>query len=220
MHEIEGNWINVFYETEQDAAQDVFKLADTQAEKVVAQLGIHEKQHVNIYIYDYQNTMQRKKYGFIGPLLGLDWYVGDNIGRNVILTSPANPGKVHDYDNNKYVVLHEMVHAYVSVLNPEVELWITEGVALYLSNGEPFYRNYLQNMKIPTYSETQTKNPITFSNMGGYTLAHTYIEYLDVTYGWESVLNIIKTNDYEKSFEKTQKDIYLEWVDYIENYYQ
>ena len=29
MHEIEGNWINVFYETEQDARQDVFKLADT-----------------------------------------------------------------------------------------------------------------------------------------------------------------------------------------------
>ena len=62
-------------------------------------------------------------------------------------------------------------------------------------------------MKIPTYSETQTKNQLP-SQTYGYTLAHTYIEYLDVTYGWESVLNIIKTNDYEKSFEKTQK-IYI-----------
>ena len=31
-----------------------------------------------------------KKYGFIGPLLGLDWYIGDNRGADVILTSPAN----------------------------------------------------------------------------------------------------------------------------------
>lgn len=122
MHEIDGRWINVFYEKEEDAAQDVFKLADAEAEKLAAKLGFHEKQDVNIYIYDYQNTMQRKKYGLIGPLLGLDWYIGDNIGRNVILTSPANPGKVHDYDNNKYAVLHEMVHAYVSVLNPKVQL--------------------------------------------------------------------------------------------------
>lgn len=52
-------------------------------------------------IYDHQSTMQKKKYGYIGPLLGLDWYIGDNIGTDVILTSPANPGKVHDYDNNK-----------------------------------------------------------------------------------------------------------------------
>ena len=75
-------------------------------------------------------------------------------------------------------------------------------------------------MKIPSYSEIQTKNPITFSNIGGYTFAHTYIEYLDITYGWESVLGIIKTNDYQKTFGKIQRDIYLEWVNYIENYYQ
>ena len=58
-----------------------------------------------------------KKYGFVAPLLGLDWYIGDNIGTDVILTSPANPGDVHTYDNNKHAVLHEIVHAYISVLN-------------------------------------------------------------------------------------------------------
>lgn len=150
----------------------------------------------------------------------MDWYIGDNIGKDVILTSPANPGKVHDYNDNKYVVLHEMVHAYVSILNPKVQLWLTEGIALYLNNGEPFYKEYLKNMKVPSYSQTLTKNPITFSKIGGYTLAHTYIEYIDVTYGWESVLDMIKTNDYQKTFGKTQQNIYSEWVNYIENYYQ
>ena len=60
----------------------------------------------------------------IGPVLGLDWYIGDNIGTDVILTSSANPGKVHDYDNNKYAVLHEIVHAYINVKNPDIHLRI------------------------------------------------------------------------------------------------
>lgn len=220
MTKLEGNWCNVYYETEKGAALDVFELADEQTEQIAKDLGFLEKQDVNIYIYDDQKTMQRKKYGFIGPMLGLDWYIGDNIGTNVILTSPANPGPVHDYDNNKYAVLHEIVHAYISVENPNIRLWLTEGTALYLTNGEPFYKEYLNSMNIPTYADTKTKNPITFSNCGGYTFAHTYIEYLDNTYGWDQVCELLVSENYEEIFHKTQKEIYKEWVAYIENYYQ
>lgn len=113
-----------------------------------------------------------------------------------------------------------MVHGYVSVLNPNVALWLTEGMALYLSNGEPFYRDYLYGYSVPTYEEIRTKNPIQFSNIGGYTLAHTYIEYLEVNYGWEKVLELIKTEDYEEIFHKSAKVVYEEWVEYIKNYKQ
>ncbi len=218
MQIIEGSWLNVYYEAEEAAAQDVFRLADQEAEGLASKLGFQEKQDVNIYIYDKQSTMQRKKYGFIGPLLGLDWYIGDNIGTNVILTSPANPGKAHDYQTVKSAVLHEVVHRYISVINPNVQLWLTEGAALYLSNGEPFYKDYLNYMHTPTYEETLTKNPIKFANAGGYTFAHTYIEYIDVTYGWESVLELIKTCDYPEELKISQEELYLEWVSYIQNY--
>lgn len=122
------------------------------------------KQTVRVFIYDSQKTMQEKKYGLIGPMLGLDWYVGDNIGTDVILTSPANPGPAH------------------------------------------------------TYEDTLTRNPIRFSDCGGYTFAYTYIQYLEETYGWDKVLQIIETEDYEIVFDKTQKEIYVEWVKYIRNY--
>lgn len=217
---LEGQWVNVYYEKEKDAATDTFNYADTATEFIAKKLGFTEKENINIYIYDSQATMQRKKYGFIGPLLGLDWYIGDNIGTNVILTSPANPGAMHNYDSVKYAVLHEIVHAYISVLNPDIDLWLTEGVALYLSNGEEFYKEYLDSMSIPTYSDTCTSNPIRFSNCGGYIFATTYIEYLDVAYGWDSVLELIKTEDYMHCFGKSQEDIYKEWVEYIKNYYQ
>ena len=220
MNVLSGDWINVYYETETDAAEDVFAYANTETALIAEKLGFSEKQNVNVYIYDYQNTMQTKKYGYVAPLLGLDWYIGDNIGTDVILTSPANPGKVHNYNNNKYAVLHEIVHAYVSVINKDVDLWLTEGMALYLSNGEPFYKEYLDYLTIPTYNNTTSNNPLTFSNSGGYTFAHTYIEYLDKTYGWDKVLKLIETENYEECFNKSKKELYEEWVHYIENYYQ
>lgn len=220
MNVLSGDWINVYYETEKEAAKDVFTYANAKTASIAKKLGFSEKQNVNVYIYDYQNTMQTKKYGYVASLLGLDWYIGDNIGTNVILTSPANPGKVHDYDNNKYAVLHEIVHAYVSVINQEVDLWLTEGMALYLSNGEAFYKANLEYFAIPTYNDTLSNNPLTFSNCDGYTFAHTYIEYLDKTYGWDKVLKLIKSENYEECFNKPKKEIYEEWVHYIENYYQ
>lgn len=83
---LEGKWVNVYYETEKDAAEDVFQYADAETEDIVEKLGFDKKQNINIYIYDHQSTMQKKKYGYIGSLLGLDWYIGDNIGTDVILT--------------------------------------------------------------------------------------------------------------------------------------
>lgn len=216
----EGKWIDVYYQQEGEAAYDVFQYADTQIEAVANKLGYSEKQDINIYIYDTQSMMQAKKYGYLGPLLGLDWYIGDNIGTNVILTSPANPGTVHSYDDVKYAVLHEIIHAYISVIKPDIHLWLTEGTALYLSNGNEFYQEYLNYTSIPTFRDTCTRNPLIFSKCGGYIFASTYIEYIDVTYGWNNVLKLIETEDYMKCFEKSQNEIYDEWVLYLENYYQ
>ena len=220
MHVYNGCWVNVYYENEETAAKDVFEYADSATEEIAKQLGFSEKQDVNVYIYDYQSTMQTKKYGYIAPLLGLDWYIGDNIGTSVLLTSPANPGEMHDYDNNKYAVLHEIVHAYISTINEDIDLWLTECMALYLTNGEPFYKEYIEMIGIPSYKDIRSNNPLTFSNSGGYTFAHTYIEYLDLTYGWENVLKLIETEDYKDCFGKSREEIYNEWVSYIHSYHQ
>lgn len=217
MKVFEGDWVDVYYQKEADAARDVYELADSQAQDVATKLGFSDKQDVNIFIYDKQSTMQAKKYGYIIPMLNLDWYIGDNIGTDVILTSPANPGKVHDYKNNKYAALHEMVHAYVSVINPKISLWLTEGMALYMTNGITYNKDYYESVNIPSYKDIQTKNPIKFTKIGGYNLAHTYIEYLDVTYGWDKVLDLLKSQNYEEVFDVSGKEIYKNWVEYLIN---
>lgn len=61
---LEGKWVNVYYETEKDAAEDVFQYADTETKDIAEKLGFDKKQNINIYIYDHQRTMQQKKYGY------------------------------------------------------------------------------------------------------------------------------------------------------------
>lgn len=218
MYELEGEWINLYYEQEKTAAEDLLSYADVETSKIAARLGFDEKQDVKVYVYDSQRAMQQKKYGYVVSLLSLDWYIGDNLGKNVILTSPANPGNFHEYDDVKYALPHEIVHAYISVINPKPSLWLTEGVALHLSNGEAFRREILNYIPIPSFKDTGTQNPIHFSNMGGYTYAHTYIEYLEKNYSWEHVVKLLESEDYEETLGKTRQEIYDEWVDYLDSY--
>lgn len=103
-------------------------------------------------------------------------------------------------------------------MNPKIHLWLTEGCALYLTNGTAFSKEYLETMPIPTFEDTLTRNLIRFANCGGYTFAHTYIEYIDSSYGWDKVLELIKTEDYETVLGKRQREIYDEWVEYLMNY--
>lgn len=221
MDVFKGKWVNVYYEQEKDAAKDTFTISDDRAGELATLLGITGKQNINIYIYDNQFTMQQKKYGFIAPVLGLDWYIGDNIGTNIILTSPANPGKVHDYDNVKNAVLHEIIHAYNYVLNKNLSYWIDNGLAGYLSDQKPEYP-ICSYSPIPTFEQTQVKgllSPITFADFSGYEYSYTYIEFLVGSYSWDKVKRFVESGDYEIEFGCTERNVYENWVHFVKNNY-
>lgn len=218
MKTMSGTSVTVYYEKEEAAARDVFELAEAESVRLAQKLGFTEPPPVCFYIYDKQSTFQMKKYGFITLLFGLDWYIGDNRGTNVLLTSPANPGKVHSYEDIKTTSLHEMVHAYNSLLNPNMPLWVNEGVALYLTSDKESLPLYQRGM-IPSLAQTRTANPITFSNIGGYVFARTYIEFLNLTYGWEKVLSFLKTVDYMSVFGGSEQEIYDEWINFLKVWY-
>lgn len=221
MNMLEGDWINVYYETEEAAAADTFELADRRAAELAALLGVESKPDVNIYIYDRQIKMQTKKYGLIAPLLGLDWYIGDNIGTDVILTSPANPGRVHNYENIKNAVLHEIVHAYNSTINPRMSYWVDNGLAGYLSGQIPD-AGFLRQHTVPTLRQTRVGGllaPVIFSNFGGYPFSYTYIEYLAGEYSWDAVSRFAGSGDYTACFGADEQEVYQNWTGYLESAY-
>ncbi|NLW89846.1 MAG: hypothetical protein GXY43_09065 [Clostridiaceae bacterium] len=218
MSRLQGDYVCVYYEIEKEAAETVFEHLENEGERICQKVGTRPEEPVDVYIYDQQKTMQQKKYGLAATFLSLDWYIGDNIGDQVILTSPAAPGSFHDAEAIVGASAHELVHAYVSIINPRIRLWLTEGMALYLANGDPFEVSCLDSMPIPTLSDTRTINPIRFNNSGGYLFAHTYIEFLEKAYGWPAVMELIRTQDYPTALGKTESLIYDEWVSFLKNY--
>ncbi len=150
MNGLKGQYVTVYYEQEKEAALDIFLLAEKESDRIAQALGFTTSQDVCIYVYDRQSVFQTKKYGWIGLLLNLDWYIGDNRQTNVLVTSPANPGTVHGYDGTKEVAIHEMVHAYNSIINKRMPLWINEGLALYLTDESPPRDLYTTSQFVPS----------------------------------------------------------------------
>lgn len=219
MNKLTGTYITVYYEKEEAAARDVFERANAESQRVAEKLGFHSPEPIRMYIFDKQSTFKTKKYGYVALLLNLDWYIGDNRKTNVLLTSPANPGKVHHYEEVKEASIHEMVHAYNSLLNQDMPLWVNEGTALYLSNGAPRQDLYSTSYYVPSVKQTRTSSPVEFADMGGYEFAHTYIEYLDKTYGWEKVLLFLKEGSFEGAFGVGEESVHDAWVEFLKQHY-
>ena len=134
------------------------------------------------------------------------------------MVSPFNPGKHHTYESVIGVIPHEYVHTVIYRMNPKTPLWLDEGIALYLTNGAPL--GDINNYNIPSFDDIQTNNPIKFSNIGGYSLAHTYVEYLNDEYGFDKVIDFISgTLSYEETFGVTSEEIYNGWVQYLNSKY-
>jgi hypothetical protein len=217
MQEKRGEFLNLYYEKEEAAALTVFDAAQAEAKRLSATLGWETPPPLTLYVYDRQGTFQTKKYGFIALLLSLDWYVGDNRGTAVLATSPAHPGKAHSGEDVFAAIPHEMVHAYNSLLNPGMPLWLDEGLALYLTNGNPPKDLYRSSRILPSIEQMRTENPLAFEKINGYLFAPTYVEYLQDALGWEGVLSLAKSADRDRVFDPA---LYEGWIQYLQAHYQ
>ncbi len=172
-------------------------------------------------MYDSQPVMQQKKYGLIAPLLGLDWYIGDNVGTRVLLTSPANPGRVHSAEDVQNAVLHELVHAYNAMLNPRMSYWLDNALAGWLSGQTPG-RGSLGG-PLPSLADTQVGGllaPLTFERFGGYGYSYTYAAYLEQTFGWARVRALAAGESFELALGQSEQVVYDGWAAYVRQDWQ
>lgn len=220
----ESDLINFYYVSEdQNVIDEIKDDLQVQAELINQTLIYDNQEKTNIYIYPNQNQFHRKKYGSLIDVIkifqDLSWYVGDNVKENVVIVSPNNPGDYHDKETVIGVIPHEYVHTIIYRINPDTPLWINEGLALYLTNGAAL--DYVVESMLPSFDNIQTDNSIEFSNMGGYTYAHTYIDYLSQTYGFDLLMDFLHgSQSYETYYNKTAKELYGEWIVYLLDTYQ
>ena len=210
MQKLKGKFITVFYENEEDAAKDVFNLAEKENVLISKTLEFDEPLNIKIYVYDKKETFQSKRLGCLPPNLNLSWYVGDVYETSVLLLSPANLESCHNYETIKNAAAHEIAHIYNHKLNPQISLWLDEGLAGYLSKQTPT-TNFSKYFSFPTISQTHIKDNISFAISGGYQFSYTYVDYLIRTYGLDKTIKLVKTGSYENTFGKTEQEIYNDW---------
>lgn len=216
MQALTGAHVTLWYETEREAAGKTFTLAEARAAELAMLLGVTQYAPVEVFVYDSQQVMQQKKYGLIAPLLGLDWYIGDNVGTRVLLTSPANPGRAHSAEDVQNAVLHELVHAYNAMLNPRMTYWLDNALAGWLSGQTPA-RSSLGG-PLPSLADTRVSGllaPLTFERFGGYGYSYTYAAYLEKTFGWARVRALAAGGAFENALGQSEQAVYDGWAAYV-----
>lgn len=223
MKQMKGTYVTVYYQKEKDGALELYNLAEGKAAYLQQMAGIDEEKHVNIYVYDKQSTMRMKKYGVLGALIQMDGYIGECKGNNIIMVSPANPGKVCTKEEVTNHVVYELLDCYLSQVNEKLSLWMKEGTILYLMDGTSYLEEDLDELKeaeIPKLDEINSNDEEQFKKIHGYAFAPLYLEYLDDDYGWDAVIHFLENEDYEEAFSKTQQEVYQGFTSYMESYYQ
>ncbi len=131
------------------------------------------------------------------------------------MVSPNTKVRGHTHETILNGTLHEVVHSINYYKNPHLSYSWDNGLATYVAKQEPD-RASLSFASLPSFDDLQTGNAIKFSNMGGYAYSYSYIEYLDKTYGWDSVIACASgEKDYEQAFGKSAEEIYADWGNYL-----
>ena len=173
----------------------------------------------NVYVYEKQGTFQNKKYPILSLLLDLSWYIGDNIGENVLIVSPSASVAGHSYESIMNAAGHEFVHTVVYRIAPKSNLWLNEGLALYLSNRNVDHFDLKGFSRIPNKDIWYSNNPVKFSNHGGYDFADKFVEYIVLQYGKDALLKMLVSDDFSDVLKISDDTLFDEWVQYLEDIY-
>lgn len=194
------------------------KLDDT-IEDIRFKLGYEDGEKATIYVYEKQSSLHIRKLGFITLLIAPDWYIGDNKGQIALIVSPFAEVNGHSQESILSALPHEIVHTYNYQTNPKLSYFIDNGVASYLSNQRPTNDFRVGRDAFPI-ENLAVENQVRFGNMGGYAYSYTYIEFLDKTYGWSSIRELISgAKSYEQIFGKNDTQIYSEWMQFLDTEY-
>ena len=204
--------IEMYYAPEvQKGAEEVFELLQLKSNEIKEKMNVKFDEPTKVYIYKTQSQLAIREAGLITLTFAPSWYIGDSHNGNIMMVSPYTKVKGHTHESILNATLHELVHALNYQINPKLSYFWDNGLATYLSDQKPSESD-LTSHPIPTFKQLQTDNGLEFGNMGGYAYSYSYIEYLDETYGWDTVLEFASGNKtYEDAFGKSELDIYDDW---------
>jgi hypothetical protein len=164
-----------------------------------------------------------------------DNYDGQSVKNAIYVLIPKTwqvlPDTVFPPERTRMLLAHEMTHSFVYHLNPKISGWLTEGIALYEQT--PVFNETIRKAGfiswiesdinkglIPKFSELFNGKKITDPLITkDYVFAGSFIDFTTMKYGYNVLIEFIKSLDFTKSFGKTESEIQDEWIRFLTEVY-
>lgn len=228
----------VAYSGEDDVAltETLLAVLEKDYRRLAERYNAGPKPRVVIHVFT-SNLLYNMAAGNPFPLpRGAGGYAGRSAGNEVYVLVPANwqplPDSAFPPERTRTLCAHEMAHAFVHELNPAVKGWVTEGVATYeqscvfndairKAGFTGWIEKEVRQGSVPRFARLFdgttkiTDQAITHD----YVFAGTFVDYAVARHGYPALTAFIKTSDFERSFGRSEDEIWADWVRYLnENY--
>jgi hypothetical protein len=163
-------------------------------------------------------------------------YDGQSTENTVYVLIPKTwqilPDSIFPPERTRMLLAHEMAHSFAYQLNPNISGWLTEGVAMYEQT--PVFSETIRKAGFTSWIESDIKNGLipNFSELFNgrkitdplvtkdYVFAGSFIDFITMKYGYDVLIEFIKSLDFTKSFGKSESEVQDEWRGFLTDVYK
>ena len=213
MEHVKAAGFSLYYQSlEQETIADIFSSVEEIRDQYADLYGLPIDTQTEIIVY---SEPAQFKQAYLGLILAwvyrdTDWIVGGAYMDMMMVMSPEVDDGMHSYKDKLDILQHELIHVYNYYLNEMPDVFLDEGLAVYLSGQGEDERK--PDGTIPTFDEMRSWNFEEFGEKGGYYYSYRFCQYMKGKIGLSGLLNILETEDFEGVSGLSYEENYNEWV--------
>lgn len=190
---------------------------ESEYQRLLNNLAYDMPEKITVFIHSDINRFHKA----MGAVNAHVWFRASYLGGILYIVPPVY---FSDLPTEK-VSVHVLAQILIHRINFNVPMWLYQGVYAY--EGKWLDKNWIKialsnrisKGDIPTFTELS----IGFKKFGdneGYLLSYTIADFLISRYGYKKLNELIREQyDYYKVFGVSENDLWIQWVDFLSEYY-
>lgn len=199
--------------------QDLFNELINNVDRITSKFNHQPSKKVIIEIYPDLPTFHLA----VGEDNAPNWFMGTFEGNVLKIVSPLNPGPEHTYQSILKSTVHLFAMWLVGDINPLTPKWLRQGIGGIEANQmTPEYirdttRDEINDLRIPPF-EDLNNDTWDFGTMKGFQFSYLLVEFIHTKYGLDALNKLIRNpEDYHGIFQRSESELYEQWVEYLRN---
>jgi RNA polymerase sigma-70 factor (ECF subfamily) len=199
--------------------QDLFHELKVNVERISLKYKHQPSRKIIIEIYPDLPTFHQA----VGEENAPNWFMGTFEENYLKIVSPLNPGPEHTYHSILKSTVHLFTMWLITDINPLAPKWVRQGIGGYESKGmsEEFIKSStldtIHTLDIPSFQELNN-DTWAFETMKGFQFSYLIVEFIIDKYGLDALNKVIRNpNDFNGIFQRSESELYEQWVEHVRN---